>query len=175
MESNWLTRSERLPDMLTAEELREHLDYDPETGVFTRRTTISNCVQIGYVAGGKSTNGYIRLRVLNKKYSAHRLAWLYVYGSWPSKHLDHINGIRDDNRVANLREATPSENSRNMKKRRSARCKLKGVRVYKGRFLAQICVRGKNVHLGCYDTEEEAHAAYLAAAKKEFGAFARAE
>ena len=161
--------------MLTQQELKELLHYEPLTGVFTRRTATANCVQAGDIAGTKETTGYIRLRVLNKKYLAHRLAWLYVYGEWPSKHLDHINGVRDDNCIANLREATPRENSQNTKKRHGARCRLKGVRVYKGRFLAQICTRGKNLHIGCYNTEEEAHAAYMAAAEKEFGAFARAE
>ena len=161
--------------MITAEELREQLDYDPETGVFTRRVTMSNRIKIGDVAGSLSDEGYLKFRVNNKRYFAHRLAWLYVHGVWPCAQIDHINGDRDDNRIANLREATCVENSRNSKKRRGGRCRLKGVYIQKHRFGAQIRVQGKNIYLGYYDTEEEAHAAYVAAAEKEFGAFARAK
>lgn len=88
--------------------------------------------------------------------------------------MDHINGVRDDNRISNLREATGAENCRNRKKRRNTRY-AKGVTVKYGRFLARIWVRGKRICIGRYDTEEEAHAAYVASAEKEFGAFARAE
>ena len=161
--------------MITAEELREQLDYDPETGVFTRRVTMSNRIKIGDVAGSLSDEGYLRFRVGNKIYSAHRLAWLYVYGVWPMKDIDHVNGARNDNRIANLREATRAENVQNAKKRSGARCRLKGVHMRKHRFCAQIKVNKKSVFLGIYDTEEEAHAAYVAAAEKEFGAFARAK
>ena len=161
--------------MITAEELREQFDYDQETGVFTRRVRSSNCIKIGCVAGTLNSDGYLKFRVNNKRYFAHRLAWLYVHGVWPCAQIDHINGDRDDNRIANLREATCAENSRNSKKRRGGRCRLKGVYIQKHRFGAQIRMQGKNIYLGYYATEEEAHAAYVAAAEKEFGAFARAE
>jgi hypothetical protein len=161
--------------MLTAEELREQLDYDPLTGVFMRQVSNSNRIKRGDVAGTRTDRGYRTIRLLNGRYMAHRLAWLYVYGDWPAKCVDHINGVRDDNRIANLREATFVENGRNMKKRPQTRCKLKGVSVINNRFRAQIGIRRKVIYLGIYDTEEEAHAAYVAAAEKEFGAFARAE
>jgi hypothetical protein len=161
--------------MLTAEELREQLDYDPETGVFTRRVTRSSRVKIGDVAGWPDKDGYVRVRVLSRVRAAHRLAWLHVYGVWPPNEIDHINGMRGDNRIANLREATHAENSRNRKKLRNGRCALKGVYIKGARFCAKIKKHGKHTHVGCYDTEEEAHAAYVAAAEKEFGAFARAE
>jgi hypothetical protein len=161
--------------MMTAEELRERLDYDPETGVFTWRRSESTRVKIGGVAGTYTEKGYVRVRVLGRPYRAHRLAWLYVRGVWPQDQIDHINGIRDDNRIENLREATNAENQRNMKKRAGKRCALKGVHVANGRFRAVITVAYKRFYLGNYNTEEEAHAAYVAAAEKEFGAFARAE
>ena len=161
--------------MLTAEELREQLDYDPETGVFTWRVAKSNRVKVGGIAGSYDRDGYIRIQVRGRLCGAHRLAWLYVHGAWPLEQIDHINGVRDDNRIANLRDATNTDNCRNAKKRRDTRCALKGVYMEGKRFCASICVRGKNIRLGLYDTEEEAHAAYVAAAEKEFGAFARAE
>jgi hypothetical protein len=161
--------------MLTAEELRERLDYDPETGVFTWRMSNNFSYKIGDVAGSRSDKGYVRVVVLGHVYRAHRLAWLHVNGVWPQNQIDHINGIRDDNRIENLREATNAENQRNSKKRANTGCTLKGVYNDNGRFYARIWVQKKSVYLGCYDTEEEAHAAYKAAAEKEFGAFARAE
>ena len=161
--------------MITAEELREQLNYDPETGVFTRRVRSSTRIRIGDVAGWSDKEGYVRIRVLNRVRAAHRLAWLHVHGVWPPNEIDHINGMRGDNRISNLREATHAENCRNRKKPRTGRCALKGVYMKGARFCAKIKMNGKQTHIGYYDTEEEAHAAYMAAAEKEFGAFARAE
>ena len=161
--------------MLTAEKLREQLHYDPATGVFTRRVARANNTKVGDIAGSRNDEGYVVVKVLSHSYRAHRLAWLHVYGVWPQNPLDHINGIRDDNRIENLRAATHTENLRNAKKRKNTRCALKGVNFNKGRFRAIITVASKRIHLGYYDTEEDAHAAYMAAAEKEFGAFARAE
>jgi len=160
--------------MLTDQRLREVLAYDLTTGVFTWRRGIHQ-VKAGQKAGAKNFDGYLIITVNRRGYRAHRLAWLYVYGEWPRSELDHINGVRDDNRIANLREATRAENNRNRKKQRNGCCALKGIYLVKGRFRAQIRVRGKTTHIGYYATEKEAHAAYKAAAEKEFGAFARAE
>ena len=160
--------------MLTAEELRELLAYDLATGVFTWRRDVHH-VKTGQKAGGKNLEGYWVITVNRRGYRAHRLAWLHVYGVWPRAEIDHINSVRDDNRIANLREATRAENNRNRKKQHNGRCSLKGIYLAKGRFRAQIRAHGKTTHIGYYDTEEEAHAAYVAAAEKEFGAFARAE
>ena len=161
--------------MITAEELREQLNYDPETGVFTRRVRSSTRIRIGDVAGWSDKQGYVRIRVLTRIRAAHRLAWLHVHGVWPPNEIDHINGMRGDNRISNLREATHAENCRNRKKPRTGRCALKGVYMKRGRFCAKIKMNGKQTHIGYYDTEKDAHDAYMAAAEKEFGAFARAE
>ena len=159
--------------MLTAEKLRERLDYDPETGVFTWRVKPRQKSIIGH-AGHLSKTGYVYISVQKKSYPAHRLAWLYTYGCWPHKEIDHINRVRSDNRIANLREATRAENCANRKKR-PTRYRLNGVFLVGRRFGARVHIDGIPAYLGVYDTEIEAHAAYLVAVRTAFGAFARAE
>jgi hypothetical protein len=101
--------------MLTAERLRELLDYDPETGRFIWRKDhpTAKHIKAGSVAGTKNGRGYWVIGVAGAKYVAHRLAWLYVTGEWPAHLVDHENGDRLDNRFANLREATDSQNNFN--------------------------------------------------------------
>src|SRR5436190_23425691 len=103
--------------MLTQEKLKEVLDYDPETGLFTSRVSRGGRPASAR-AGCVTTKGYIKLSLCQKRYYAHRLAWLYVYGEWPSKQIDHINCVTDDNRIANLREATSAQNITNSRARR---------------------------------------------------------
>ena len=104
---------------LTAEDVRRELNYDPETGEFTRKTSFFK-TRIGERAGSISkSTGYVVIAVCGAQYLAHRLAWLYVYGCWPSLHIDHINGEKTDNRIANLREATNGENMQNQRRARS--------------------------------------------------------
>ena len=90
-------------DKLTAERLRERLHYDAGTGVFTRRVG-SGHARTGEMAGSVHSTGYVRISIDGGKYTAHCLAWLYVHGVWPPDQIDHINGNRSDNRIANLRE-----------------------------------------------------------------------
>ena len=163
---------------LTAETLRKVLFYDPETGAFTRLSGgRSRPDLVGTKAGSarqRDGRTYVTISVACVDYQAHRLAWLYMTGVWPSKFIDHINGDGADNRFANLREATPSENARNAKTRRTSRVGLKGVRISRvGRFEAWIYIRGKSVSLGTFKTEQSAHVAYVKAAKEHFGTFAR--
>ena len=98
--------------MLNQETLKKYLTYDPETGVFKRKTNSGNA-KIGDVAGGINGRGYIYIRINSVKYRAHRLAWLYIYGQFPENQIDHINRIQTDNRIANLRDVTQSVNGRN--------------------------------------------------------------
>jgi hypothetical protein len=99
---------------LTQERLKELLHYDPETGIFTNLTQRGGHAKKGAVAGTKNSIGYVCIRIDYDQYRAHRLAWLYVYGEFPEKFIDHMNEIRDDNRIINLRLATHQENLHNI-------------------------------------------------------------
>ncbi len=156
--------------MLTAEQLREVLDYDPETGVFTHRHT-HHRVRAGQAAGTPHSKGYRQVNVGGGVYLAHRLAWLYTYGAWPTHDLDHRNEIKDDNRISNLREATDGLNKQNRSRpQRNNTSGFLGVAKSRGRWLASIGVGGHLRFLGRYDTPEEAAEVYLAA-KRELHSF----
>lgn len=158
--------------MITQEELKSILHYEPETGIFTRLVE-SGGRNPGSVAGWKTERGYIRVSFNKKHIMAHRLAWLYVHGVMPSKQIDHINNIRDDNRIANLREATCTENQRNQKIKSNSNSGLKGACFDKKRmrWYSRITIAGKQIHLGTYETKEQAHSAYNLAAYLYFGEY----
>jgi hypothetical protein len=162
--------------MLTQERLKELLHYDPETGHFTARVTRGRRIA-GVRTSCVTTGGYIKLSVDYKRYYGHRLAWLYVHGRWPSEQIDHINHITSDNRIANLREATRSQNSANCGPRRNNKSGKRGVIFLRqtGKWRASIRKDKRRIYLGCFDTVEEAHASYAAAAREIHGEFARAE
>ncbi len=163
---------------LTAEVLRNLLSYDAETGIFTWRGKPNGRVAHGAQAGTLLPNGYVRVKLHRKLYLAHRLAWFYVHGVWPENEIDHINRTRSDNRIANLREATKSENLQNQisAQRHNTTSKLLGASWHEGRqkWQAQIYINGKAKYLGLFKTKEEAHAAYLAA-KRELHPFSTIE
>lgn len=150
---------------LTQEQLKGMLSYDPETGAFTCIKPMGRR-RPGMVMGDIHHTGYRRIKLLGKEYKAHRLAWLYIYGCWPADQIDHINGVRDDNRIANLREANNAENQHNRHKLpRNNRSGYIGVCwcSESSKWRATIKVDGKNRRLGLFATPEEAHAAYLRA------------
>lgn len=161
---------------LTPPRLRALFHYDPDTGVFTRRVRTANSTKMGEEAGSL-TGGYRLISVDNNIYRAHQLAWLYIYGQWPRFNLDHINGIGEDNRITNLREATFSQNNANARIRKDNIPRLKGAswHAVSGRWRATIIKDRKQISLGLYKTPEQAHEAYYRAAKELFGEFARAE
>jgi hypothetical protein len=130
----------------------------------------------GDIAGSRQSRGYWHIKINRRLYMAHRLAWLYVTGEWPAGHIDHINGNRSDNRFANLRIASNSENAWNSRTRVNNACGYKGVHYKKrlNKFVAQISVGGRVHHFGVFQTPAEAHAAYRKAAKAHFGEFVRA-
>jgi hypothetical protein len=155
---------------LTQARLKQVLNYKPEIGEFSWLISKSPNAQIGSRAGNIDQKGYCIIGIDGKMYRAHRLAWAHVHGYFP-KELDHINRIRSDNRLANLRPATRSQASANTKVKINNRAGLKGVRRQRGRWQARILYHGKYVHLGTFDTSVEAHAAYCYAAKRLFGEF----
>jgi hypothetical protein len=148
------------------------LSYDPATGLFVWTKRSGRRDMTGRVAGYRGHNGCWYVRFSGRRYKAHRLAWFYVYGCWPVGDIDHINGNPSDNRIANLREATPSQNQANSRAREG---RLKGAYLRpSGKWRAKIRKDGRNLHLGTFATAEEAHAAYWSAAQRLFGEFARA-
>lgn len=152
-------------DVVDAERLRELLHYDQESGVFTRRFSIAG-KRVGSVCGAPQNQGYVQVMVDKKNYLAHRLAWLYVTGQWPTMHIDHIDGNRTNNSFANLREASRQTNAQNIRQSHfDNRTGLLGVTHDKarGKFAATIYVNGRKRHLGRFATAEQAHAAYLKA------------
>lgn len=155
---------------LTAERLREVLDYDPETGVFTWRGSARRGWN-GRVAG-RDDHGYVRMSIDHIPYYAHRLAWLHVHGEWPAKDLDHRDRNRKNNAIANLRPCEMSENLANAKRPTNNTSGHKGVYRHRGKWRAAIGVGGRSVHIGVYDTLDDALAARRAFAAAEYGEFA---
>ena len=153
--------------------LHKEFSYNPETGVMTRTVQTSRRVKVGDFAGSMGLDGYYRVMHRSKLYLVHRLIWVMMTGKMPIKHMDHINGIRSDNRFCNLREATHSENMRNRPSFGKSKSGLKGAKWHKGqqKWTSSIRVLGKEKWLGTFNSKEEAHAAYCAAAieyHKEF-------
>lgn len=159
--------------MADLSDIRSYLSYDPDSGDFVWLKPTSNMsrYRAGDRAGCVGPDGYCSIRYFGKRYQAHRLAWFIVHGLWPDL-IDHINGEKADNRIANLRLATKSQNAGNMRARSSLG---KGVRRAGAKFMASVKCDGKNYYLGVYETPEEAHEAYCVAAREVFGEFARTE
>jgi hypothetical protein len=136
---------------LDSTRLKEVLSYDSDTGVFTRKTK-GHKTKVGCF----DPEGYIYIQVDRIKYSAHRLAWLYMYDEFPTDQIDHINGIKNDNRIANLRACTHAENQQTKRN-------VKGYSWHKSkkRFIAYIKINKKRIELGNYLNEQDARQAYL--------------
>lgn len=149
--------------MLDINYLKEWLSYDPETGVFTWLKYRRN-IKKGDVAGCINQKGYLYIGLQGKLYRANRLAWFYVHGVMPTGQIDHIDGDRINNRIANLRDVDGFTNQQNRKNgNKNASSKYLGVSFHKQskKWIAQIWFR-QHKYIGLYDTEEEAHQAYLA-------------
>jgi len=141
--------------ILSQERLKQVLDYDPDTGLFERKNAYGPKVDI---AGHVATSGHRQIMVDKKLYMAHRLAWLWQYGSFPNLLVDHKNKNRDDNRIANLRLATNAENQQNTKTRSDNICGEKGIHFLKNKncWRSRISTKGKTYHLGYFENFEDA-------------------
>jgi len=156
-------------NILTAERLRTLLHYDSKTGVFTRLVSTSSNARVGDVAGSPNSKGYLQIGVDGKSYLSHRLAWLYVNGEWPIADTDHINRVKTDNRICNLRQVNRSENMQNRKHFNSNNTSgFLGVSLDSKRekWKAIIMVNRKFIFLGRFPTAELANQAYLEAKQK---------
>ncbi len=133
-------------------------------------------IATGVIAGDAGTVQWL-VHLFGPAYLAHRLAWLYVHGEWPDCEVDHVNGNRSDNRISNLRLATPTQNRMNGARRRDNATGFRGVHFEPRRkkYVAQLKIGTQRKYLGQFDTAEAAHAAYLEAAKEFYGDFARSE
>lgn len=162
---------------ITAERLLELFDYDPTSGHFRRKIYRSPNAKAGQQAGYINPQGYMRLIIDGIGYQGHRLAWLYHYGHWPAGVIDHKDGNRANNAIDNLRDCTRSQNLQNMKRQKNNKCGKKGVsqrpHAKTKTWRATIRHNGKLIHLGNFETKEAAHDAYVQAAKRLFGEYAR--
>lgn len=156
-------------ECLTAARVRELFEYAPETGIFTRRIATGHrgCNRAGERAGRLNQLGYRQIGIDGARFQEHRLAWLYVTGDWPLAFIDHINGVRDDNRFSNLRDVSRTVNAYNQRNPKSNNLTggFLGVSFDKkaGKFKACIHANGKQKQIGRFETAELARDAYRAA------------
>lgn len=153
---------------LTQDRLKELFHYCEESGVFTRLIRTNGRFDVGSIAGSIDIKGYLVISVDFKKYKAHRLAWLYVNGSFPTNQIDHINHKKTDNRIANLRIATQSENNQNRRLAKNNTSGHAGVvwDMRRNKWKAQIQVEGKYIGLGHFSDLSNAVAARSDAKQK---------
>jgi hypothetical protein len=153
---------------LTVEQLKKALFYDKDSGLFYRKLNNDKVKQIP--SGSISKNGYVTIRVMSKLYYAHRLAWLYNFGAFPNQHVDHINNVRTDNRIDNLRDVSRYGNNQNLKKaQKNNKTKFLGVSFSGNKqspYRARIFINGIQKQIGLFQSAEEAHFAYLQEKKK---------
>lgn len=159
--------------------LKNIIDYDQNSGLFRWKCQDSAMPRIGprsplRKVGTHGKDGYIRVSINGRQYAAHRLAWMFVTGEWPSLPMDHINRIRDDNRWGNLRLASPSQNSQNRGVQSNSKSGVKGV--FYGRkdkcWIAEICINYKKTRIGTFQSKEEARDCYLLFSRELYGQFA---
>lgn len=152
---------------LTLSRLHELIEYVPETGLFFWRKSSGRC-KAGTLAGTEGGNGYLQISIKKHRNYLHRIAWFYMTGEWPKDDIDHLDGNRSNNRWSNLREATRTINMQNRRSvaANKTSCSLLGAYKTRKHWLSKIRVDGGNIHLGVFDTAEEAHAAYIEAKRR---------
>ena len=165
-----MTNPNPLPPL---EFLRETFVYNSNTGKLSWRIPGRGREQekVGCVC----PDGYAKVNLNYKPYLLHRLIWKIATGNDPLSEIDHINGVRSDNRICNLREATTAQNKWNASRKGKGSNPLRGVRKSSSRWIAQIACNGKKIYIGTFDTAELAHNAYWVKAQELHGEFAKRE
>ena len=160
--------------MITQEEIKKLLYYNEETGIFTWKLYRGGKAKICAIANSKDSKGYIRIQINKERNSAHRLAWLYMYGKFPEFYIDHINGNKIDNRICNLREATTNQNQYNRKAPINNTSGIKGVYFDKSRskWVAELKANNKKIFIGRFNSIELAEIAINNARKQYHREFA---
>lgn len=143
-------------------DLQKALVYEPATGVLRWAERVANCVRVGDRAGMVGHNGYRKVRFKGQTLLEHRVVYALAHGRWPVQEIDHLNGVRDDNRLENLREVSASLNRQNQRRaHRNSSHGFLGVSVRRGKFAAVITLDGKAKRLGTFETPDQAHKVYV--------------
>lgn len=148
--------------MITLQRLKEVLSFNPDTGEFLWKMRTAHRIKIGDIAGYIANRGiklqYVEIRIDNKLYLGHRLAWLYHYGDWPEKHIDHIDHNGLNNKISNLRDVSCRENSMNHRLHKNNSSGVNGVywNTRLNKWVVEIILNRKKKYLGCFDDLSEA-------------------
>jgi hypothetical protein len=170
-----IREANRESKMLTHDQAINALAYNPSTGLLTWNSSPNTRIVPGRNAGSKGTNGYMRIKIGGKTYLAHRVAWLIHHGAWPGGQIDHIDGCRHNNAIANLRDSTPSQNQHNQALRKTSKSGVKGVSWNPDyeKWHVQVTLNRKVHNGGHYECLAEAKAAVATLRDRLHGEFAR--
>lgn len=159
-----------MADLITQKQLKQLLSYDPETGDLHWVSPTANRVHVGMIAGATGTDGSIRIMLFRKYYLAHRLAWLYMNGSFPINEIDHIDGNRQNNRLSNLRDVTRKQNQENTRLQSNNSSGFRGVcwDSSNNKWKAYVTHNRRHHHVGLFSSPEDAALAAKGARDKLF-------
>lgn len=155
------------------------MEYNPDTGIMSHRHRVLPSGKVSLRSGrkiGTPSRGGLRATIEYQPYSIHRLAWFYMTGEWPKHVIDHKDGDFKNNKWGNIRDVTRSQNNMNMrprKVRKDGSVELKGVCKHRNKWVAHIGIAGRTVYLGVFNCPGAAHIAYVVAARKHHGQYAR--